>query len=380
MQKKLFLQKSKGSLLPQHSEVSPLSVALLLAVLPSSCRCYFYIIDVNNPILIKSLLPPIWDYSLEEVLECNSKLNLIYKGKFHLILKVQDKAVYFFCFEKSEMKRASSARNPDFSLPFVRNDGLFCETSNTSFDISLDVTVVAWTPSQFDSITRESSEKLQNALSTGDSNLEEIKTLAKETIESMKKLKSRKCDVKIPELLITSCLENQLKQILEPHSFIVSRVSGNNEYLRAASLKEDLRIYHETKFLQRGELRATSITVSDPDSDSDVVDSDSDTDIVVGCAIELKPAGDIFIQTQPQLLRNMECVASDLAYMAVKEGKVFDKIVIYGGIIVASDSKVQPSVLMMDFVKNESSFTYGKHLLTVNDFFSHIVYCLQADC
>ena len=184
MQKKLFLQKSKGTLLPQHSEVSPLSEAMLLAVLPSSCRCYFYVIDVNNPILIKSLLPPIWDYSLEEVLECNSKFNLIYKGKFHLILKVQDKAVYFFFFEKSEMKRPSSARNPDFSLPFVRNDGLFRETSNTSFNISLDVTVVAWTPSQFDSITRESSEKLQNALSTGDSNLEEIKTLAKETIES----------------------------------------------------------------------------------------------------------------------------------------------------------------------------------------------------
>ena len=78
--------------------------------------------------------------------------------------------------------------------------------------------------------------------------LKNIKTFMDKTGESVTELRGTLCDIAVPEILTTACLREQLKRCLEPASFIVSgEGSGGGVpglFSPAATLKEDLRIYH----------------------------------------------------------------------------------------------------------------------------------------
>ena len=99
----------------------------------------------------------------------------------------------------------------------------------------------------------------------------------------------------------------------------------------------------------------------------------------MGSAFELKPsAGQTFNHYQPQLLRNMERVATDLAYKAVQEnGEIFAEIVIYGGIISVVESSAQLSMVTVDFVAESSCFSYKEEPLPINEFFNCVIDLLQ---
>ena len=53
---------------------------------------------------------------MDKLLNHIPELKLQHEGKFQWILVTQDKVVFFFAFEKSEMKPASNARRSEFSI------------------------------------------------------------------------------------------------------------------------------------------------------------------------------------------------------------------------------------------------------------------------
>ena len=262
-----------------------------------------------------------------------------HKGHFRRIVGTKDKVVFFFAFERSEMKPASHARHEDFSLVCQPIEGAgFPEGNPHRLNISMVVTVLGVAPAEATAAlattvaeTKEASDKLARALSgtvtCSEELLQEIKALTDRTMESMTQLQDTLCDtVAIPEILTTSVLEATLKKCLEPAAFVVSREGGGGGhglFSPAATSREDLRIYHK-KFVWKGKIQGASIILGGGARDADS-DADSDTDnLIAGSAFELKPsAGQTFNHYQPQLLRNMERVATDLAYKAVRENEKY---------------------------------------------------------
>lgn len=333
------------------------------------------------------------EYTLDKVPHIPQLREVEHKGKFRRILVTRDKAVFFFEFESSEMKPASKARRSDFAPVFEEQNEVFPPVVGLhSLDISVHISVLHMAQSEASSALntaydemKKVRDKVATALSraTGDKCpeelLKEIKGFTESTLESVAKLKDELCDnVTIPEILTTSCLTEKLKKCLEP-SFIVCCEGGGGSSDRGlfslvATSKEDLRIYHK-EFIRNGRVQGASIMMREA-TDSD---SDDEDKFLAGCAIEVKPAvGNNFMRVQPQLLRNMERVATDLAYKAVtNNASIFAEIVIYGGIIEESGSKVQPSMLIMDFVEGASRFKYQMEPLPINDFFNRVIDLLQ---
>ena len=364
--------------------------APLLAVLPSSCSCYFYVIDVNCPIRFRSisLSAKTQEYTLEMLSHIPELSEVKHKGTFQQILLLPDKAVFFFSFERDQMKPASKATRDDFLCPFKSEIEVFPQVGLDYIDISIHISVFRVAQPEATSIldtTIADSRNVCDKLATLSSNIscpeelvKEMKALAHNTVENVTKLKGKLCEmVAIPEILITSCLAEELKKYLDS-SFIVSCEGGGSSggqrlFSPAATSKEDLRIYNE-KFIWNGRIQGASIILKDFDYDKD----EDEDNLLAGCAFEVKLSVGNFERVRPQLVRNMERVATDLAFMAVTDKvEIFSEIVIYGGIIEVSESRVQPSILTMDFVKGTTCFRYQNKTLTIKDFFNSVIHLLQ---
>ena len=122
----------------------------------------------------------------------------------------------------------------------------------------------------------------------------------------------------------------------------------------------------------KGQVQGAAIILGGTqDADSDSEDADN---LLVGSAFD----GMTFNKWHPQLLRNMERVATDLAAQAVQEqAKLFATIVICGGIISVAGSSAQLSMVTMDFVAGASRFCYKEEPLSINEFFQHVLSLLQ---
>ena len=209
-------------------------------MLSSSCSCYFYIIDINKPRRFQLFLSALSEYTLEMLQQHIPKLNLEHEGKFQRILVTKDKVVFFFSFEKSEMKPASHAHHGEFSVSLKPEAEVFPKV-NPSLNISIHLTVfrvpVSEAASALDTTfaaNKDISDKLAKALSGATSGnvscseefLKDIKAITDKAVENVTKLRDELCDpVAIPEILTTSCLVGKLKKCLEP-SFIVSCEGG----------------------------------------------------------------------------------------------------------------------------------------------------------
>ena len=202
-----------------------------------------------------------------------------HKGHFRRIVGTKDKVVFFFAFERSEMKPASHARHEDFLLVRQPTEGAgFPEGNLHRLNISMVVTVLGVAPAEAPAAlattfaeTKEASDKLAIALSGATSGtvtcseelLQEIKALTDRTMDNVTQLQDTLCDtVAVPEILTTSVLQATLKKCLEPAAFVVSREGGGGGghglFSPAATSREDLRIYHK-KFVWKGKIQGASI-------------------------------------------------------------------------------------------------------------------------
>lgn len=183
--------------------------ALLVAVLPSSCSYYFYVLDINHPRrFVRTAL------TADTVDEVSQQID-DHQGTFRQILLTPDKVVFFFSFEKSEMKPASSACIEDFSLLRTPLE-TFPNSATPLLNISLCVTILGVAPSQAQSVLQTTSAEIQKASALLDSALsgttlcskqflQELKAINDRTTESVTWLSAQLCEtVPIPEILTTS--------------------------------------------------------------------------------------------------------------------------------------------------------------------------------
>ena len=134
-----------------------------------------------------------------------------HKGHFRRIVGTKDKVVFFFAFERSEMKPASNARHEDFLLvrqPIERAG--FPEGNLHRLNISMVVTVLGVAPAEATAAlattfaeTKEASDKLAIDLSGATSGtvtcseelLREIKALTDRMMDNVTQLQDTLCDL-----------------------------------------------------------------------------------------------------------------------------------------------------------------------------------------
>ena len=151
---------------------------------------------------------------VDKVLNHFPELKLQPKGKFQQILVTQDTTVFFFAYEKSEMKPASHARRGEFALVVKSEHKVFPKGNVSPLNISSHVTVfhvgVSEAASALDLTCKGMSANMATALSGGvpcsDEFLKNIKILVDKTGESVTQLRGTLCDIAIPEILTTACL------------------------------------------------------------------------------------------------------------------------------------------------------------------------------
>ena len=81
---------------------------------------------------------------------------------------------------------------------------------------------------------------------------------------------------------------------------------------------------------------------------------------MVGAAGELK--NDARTEHQWQLLANMGKVAADLGFMAVRAGKIFHTIKVYGLLVDIKDCRASAAILTLDFLFVTLAFLFnGSH-------------------
>ena len=393
-------------------EDSPL-VNKILDAIETVNACYFYMIDINEPKRYETRGMTDKTYTLRDLsqhITPEERRDLrTPQGTFKQILRTRERVVFFFEFEKHEMRPASRAVHTDFTMHMrpLPEDSVLPRPSPGGISplrISTDVSVFTMAPAEVSAVLHRISVAHEKAKagraavmqtiqqSTGIATAEGIATVSgligdmvsamEEGFDNAYMLRHTFCgNVTPPEILTIACLAERVKEWLGPESgFVVSTEGGADDitlprpsyFSRAATTRDDLRIYHERYSSKAGTMEAASVSVA-------FEGPMDDDDILMGCAMEAKrDVGTAFSRFRPQLLRNMERVATDLAYKAVKQdGMTFTNIRLYGGILDIAGSVVEPSLLEMDFICGSASLRYGKHPLPVDEFFTRVVNILR---
>lgn len=81
--------------------------------------------------------------------------------------------------------------------------------------------------------------------------------------------------------------------------------------------------------------------------------------IAAAIQTELKVTGEATQKMKCQLYAEMIKAAGTLAHLSIKRGNIFDKIRVYGLLVIADENKGLPFVLIMNFVKRTSFITEG---------------------
>ena len=125
---------------------------------------------------------------------------------------------------------------------------------------------------------------------------------------------------------------------------------------RSFSSREDLSMYHVTKFVQKETVNGAACSIIDH-SDGDDSDKDDNDDIVIsGSTVELKVSPREAHKWQ--LLACMEKLSAELALKAVRSKNIFSQIIIYGMLVDCKSGDTEVGKLTMDFLSHESTLTW----------------------
>ena len=168
------------------------------------------------------------------------------------------------------------------------------------------------------------------------------------------------------ELVINRSLEVQLQKSLFPEFVVACQQTKLADFpvSRSSTSREDLVIFHKDKFMCDASIHGAIIC--NPHGEDEEDEEDEEDTAAIGAAGEIKLRKIGLELGKKQLLCNMEKVAGDLAWMTVKHGKIFTKIIIYGFLVNAEGSTIAAK-LIMDFVGEKSTILWCRNNLDFNE-------------
>ena len=272
-----------------------------------------------------------------------------YQGFYRSVL--HKPKTFFFHFAKEDCRPASSAVEEDFI--FSVHTKSLAEVFPQSSHPADTVVHLEWI-----CIPKEVVAAMKMKLESG-SELE---------VEDVKKsLEFSSTPQPLYELPVNRLLFEEIKNHALFANFVIRSQdqSGKLPLCRSFSSREDLSMYHETKFVQKETVRGAACSISGH-SDRDDSDKDVNDDIIIsGSTVELKVSSREAHKWQ--LLACMEKLAAELAIKAVRSKMIFSQIIIYGMLVDCRSGDTDVGKLNMDFLSNESTLIWCRESVGFNE-------------
>ena len=281
------------------------------------------------------------------------------EGTYKRVLKHASGSVYFYVFPSTEKASLASESNLDLDTTLVFkspvNSFLPPVVAPTTFQIYIPQKFagVEIVQQLFQQVMQEVQEGMKQRMQQG---MQQVQ-------QGMQEIMGRSTDKAIAEvnrvaisgdeITINKYLLNELRSSLQDFTIIGEEKGTELEYYSRFHLsKEDFSFYHDSTFKSSGDLTATAVVPLPMEME--------------GVECLEAGTGESKISTEEksqwQLVANMIKTSADMAYGAVKSGKLFKKIVVYG-LLVDYTERVTKKVmkLQMDFVARRSFLHVSKH-------------------
>ena len=305
----------------------------------------FYIIEINQPTRLQTTLElKKKEYTPRELCQ---KLDTSRQGKYK---KHQSfPPIFFFSFAKNELKPATSVQMGDFT---IRKEET---TLQNILPPPHQSVVVAAVHINLILLPRDIVSKLRDLYAMAENGVIEVREV-KTVLADVLSCSDVSELVNIPELSVNKFVINELQHHELFSDFVIKSqgtdsVAKEGQFCQSSSSREDLLLYHSTRYVHNEGV--TGAAISTPQDDDDI--------IVEG---EFKTGS--VVSHRPQLIASMEKVAAELACKAADGGQIFSKIVIYGLLVDITTGNTTVGKLIMNFLEAQSTITWSRDFLPLN--------------